>query len=97
MGRTVKPQSCNIIRLHVQFSYEVSEIKAIHHRLGAEWGKPGPAQPYLEGTVGLEIRSSLPELGAAGARNMHNAEDQTGAQDEARPACGFGRPVSLQA
>lgn len=47
MGRTVKPQSCNIIRLHVQFSYEVSEIKAIHHRLGAEWGKPGPAQPYL--------------------------------------------------
>ena len=46
-GDTLKPQSCNIIKLHVQFSYEVSEIKAIHHRLGIGFGKPGSVQSYL--------------------------------------------------
>ena len=78
-GGPLKPQSCNIIRLHVQFSYEVSEIKAIHHRLGTEFGKPAPAQPYLWEAETIQTSDGT---GASGRQRSVELEINVGARAE---------------
>lgn len=62
----------------MQFSYEVSEIKAIHHRLGAAKGS--------QARLGLTCKKGVRRLGAKakplGLRQGHN----TVALEEEKPA-----------
>lgn len=83
--RTLKPQSCKIIRLRVQFSYEVSEIKAIHHRLGTKFGKPGPAQPYLYRETDLEIPTSRRNWGEGEAETCRTLRTKMGLRQRLDP------------
>lgn len=77
-GHAPKPQFCKIIRLHVQFSYEVSEVKSDSSQAprGIGDSRPGPARPHLQGEVGLG--GFAPSAGAGEARHRRRLGAQRG-------------------